>query len=186
MAGQVGKKQNQDHSTCQCHHPHGPMRGKQHSAVTKAKMCAAHLGQVPWNKGLTGLSQLSNKANTGRQLSLEHRTRISQGRQRHFEQHGSACQCLRAHHVTQLSRDMIAIFLSEFPEVIAEKAFGRYRVDAYLPPPYHLAFEADGEYWHDRRGRDFDERRDAYLLGRFSLPVVRLTGTEITEARDAN
>lgn len=74
---------------------------------------------------------------------------------------------------------MVRLFLDEFPVVEMEVAFGRYTVDAYLPPPYHLAFEADGEYWHERRGREFDEQRDEYLAQNFKLPVIRLTETEI-------
>ena len=80
---------------------------------------------------------------------------------------------------------MIETFLSEFPEVIPEKQFGRYRVDAYLPPPYHLAFEADGEYWH-RDSADYDEARDAYLLEKHDLPVIRLTEEEINAALRGN
>jgi len=70
--------------------------------------------------------------------------------------------------------------LVEFPEVRANVRFGRYEVDAYLPPPYHLAFEADGTYWHNRPGdREANERRDAELLLEFNLPVVRLTEEEL-------
>lgn len=58
-----------------------------------------------------------------------------------------------------------------------EKRFGRYRVDAYLPER-HLAFEADGKYWHSQQ-REHDARRDAELLERFGLPVVRLTEQEL-------
>jgi very-short-patch-repair endonuclease len=80
---------------------------------------------------------------------------------------------------------MIEVFLSEFPEVIAEKPFGRYRVDAYLPPPYHLAFEADGDFWHpyvERQRPGYYKQRDDFLLERFGLLVVRLTETEIKRA----
>lgn len=71
--------------------------------------------------------------------------------------------------------------LEEFPEVIVQKRFGRYVVDAYLPRPYHLALEADGEYWH--QDSDADCARDTYLLREFGLPVVRLTERELVEAK---
>ncbi len=55
--------------------------------------------------------------------------------------------------------------------------FGRFRVDAYLPPPYHLAFEADGTYWHRPESEQArrDVERDAWLLEHYDLRVVRLT-----------
>jgi very-short-patch-repair endonuclease len=65
-----------------------------------------------------------------------------------------------------------------------EVPFGRYRVDVYVASR-HLAFEADGEAWHERHPfRDQvskDIIRDEYLLREFSLPTVRLTGSEIEE-----
>ena len=73
--------------------------------------------------------------------------------------------------------------LAEFPKVIAEKRFGLYSVDAYLPPPYHLAFEADGEYWH-RDSKDYDEARDDYLLIEHDLPVVRMAEVELLKFYD--
>lgn len=69
----------------------------------------------------------------------------------------------------------LAKLLAEFPVVEQWKRFGRYEVDAYLPFPYHLAFEADGP-WHDK---DRDATRDIYLLEKFQLPVIRLTGKEL-------
>lgn len=70
--------------------------------------------------------------------------------------------------------------LDEFPEVIPEYPWGLYHVDAYLPKPYHLAFEADGEYWH-KNTKEFDTSRDQYLWDWFGLPVIRLTETELNE-----
>lgn len=68
------------------------------------------------------------------------------------------------------------VILVDFPEVVCEKRFGRFRVDAYLPPPYHLAFEADGEHWHNKK---YDKKRDAELMKRFGLPVVRMSEQEL-------
>ena len=60
-----------------------------------------------------------------------------------------------------------------------EVPFGRYTVDIYLPER-HLAFEADGEYWHDSSlVREHDRERDAYLAQAHDLPVTRMTDVEI-------
>lgn len=113
--------------------------------------------------------------------SPDRRAKISVARKRHIESHGN-CRCLGNRHPSKLSQVMVKVFLSEFPMVIVEKQFGPFSVDAYLPPPYHIAFEADGEYWHERRGKDYDEARDAYLLVEHNLPVIRLTEIEIKSA----
>jgi len=68
--------------------------------------------------------------------------------------------------------------------VICQKTFAPYRVDAYLPPPYHLAFEADGDYWH-RDSEEEDAERDAFLLREFNLPVVRIPEFEIRMLAEA-
>jgi len=139
-------------------------QGDRHSMQTRAKMSAAH----------RGIS-----------LSDEHRARIAEGKRRHSALDLPDCGCAfhryqRKRRASQLSQRMADVFLAEFPEVELEKVFGRYRVDAYLPPPYHLAFEADGSYWHSLPGRqEFDAERDVYLLEHFNLPVVRLTEEEI-------
>ena len=81
------------------------------------------------------------------------------------------------HSPTKIENTLVNVLLAEFPEVIRERKFGRYRVDAYLPPPYHIAFEADGTYWHEKREREqpgYDVARDAYLMVEHDLPVVRL------------
>ena len=115
--------------------------------------------------------------------SAETRVKISASLKRHIAkcdgQCGSAVCSPPASPPTDLERRLY-VLLAEFPTVIREQRFGRYRVDAYLPPPYHLAFEADGVYWHDRPERvKHDARRDAYLLAEYGLPVVRLGETEL-------
>lgn len=114
----------------------------------------------------------------GKALSSEHKAKISAKLTRHAEFDLPDCKCYahdRPMFVSNLSKRMIDLLLFEFPEVVAEKQFGRFRVDAYLPPPYHLAFEADGSYWHNLPGRkEKDIARDAWLLEHFNLPVVRV------------
>lgn len=81
---------------------------------------------------------------------------------------------------TRIENILHDVLLAEFPIVERERRFGRYRVDAYLPEPYHLAFEADGSYWHgSARMIVRDLERDAYLLAEHSLPVVRLGEAEL-------
>lgn len=79
-----------------------------------------------------------------------------------------------AQHPTDIERILRSLF-SAYPDAQYEVCFGRYRVDAYIPS-LHIAFEADGEYWHDANR---DGERDAYLMEQFGLSVVRLTGTEL-------
>jgi very-short-patch-repair endonuclease len=59
--------------------------------------------------------------------------------------------------------------------LVPEVQFGKYRIDLY-DPVRHVAFEADGAYWHGLPGRvEYDARRDAELLKRFGLPVVHFS-----------
>ncbi len=96
------------------------------------------------------------------------------------------CGCWIHNPITsRLSQRMIDAFLNEFPAVEQEVRFGSYTVDAYLPPPYHLAFEADGSYWHSLKP-GYDKKRDAYLLAEHNLPVIRLTENEINRAYERN
>lgn len=102
-------------------------------------------------------------ASLGKPKSESHRLALA----RHLAKH---------HHPTKIENILVDIVLAEFPTVIREKRFGHYRVDAYLPAPYHLAFEADGAYWHDEQR---DAVRDEQLLSEFDLPVIRLSEREL-------
>lgn len=77
------------------------------------------------------------------------------------------------------------VLLAEFPVVVREKWFGKghkgARVDAYLPPPYHLAFEADGESHRTPTGLVEDFFRDKRLLEEYGLPVVRISYDELAK-----
>lgn len=120
---------------------------------------------------------------TGDKMPEEIRRRISAARKRHAALFLPECQCI-LHKKVQKSQTKIEILLVEkvlagFSEVIVQEKFGPYTVDAYLPK-YHLAFEADGEYWHSMLGRkEHDEERDRFLMENFSLPVIHLSGKEI-------
>ena len=123
----------------------------------------------------------------GRSMSLEARAKISRGRRDHLTKDPNGCRCgphlwETGQRQTQIERILCEMLLSEFPEVRSEEKFGAYRVDAYLPPPYHLAFEADGKYWHDKHEQEDPgcySRRDEYLMENFDLPVIRLGEEEL-------
>ncbi len=152
--------------------------GRKHSVETRARWSVARKGDkhTPETRAKISASHL------GKQFSAEHIVSMKARAKRHATLDLPDCNCVihvRMHRFrSQLEKRMINNFLSEFPEVIAEKRFGRYTVDAYLPPPYHLAFEADGTYWHSLRP-EYDEKRDAWLLEHAQLPVVRLSEEEI-------
>ncbi len=119
---------------------------------------------------------------TGRKHTAESRAKMSASRigvPKSPEHRAALIEQLanaRPHHPTKIENILVNVVLAEFPTVIREQAFGRYRVDAYLPAPYHLAFEADGAYWHDE---ERDAVRDEQLLSEFDLPVIRLTEREL-------
>ncbi len=139
------------------------------SAAQREAVSRFREGKPAWNSGKTGIftleqgKKISNslRGNTrrkGKTMSKETRSRISKGS--------------RAAWVNG------TIDIEAF--AAGRKAHAALvRVDAYLPLPYHLAFEADGEYWHQHPRRD--AARDAYLLKEFSLPVIRINGSELEE-----
>ena len=130
-----------------------------------------------------------NKKRRGQPFSKEHRRKLSEAHDRHDclevhknwkrrTPHGDGCLCpyCAPGRTTDLERALEKL-LGEYPTVIREQWFGRYRVDAYLPE-YNLIFEADGSYWH-RRKEDQDpgyhQRRDEYIMKRFGKVVIHLT-----------
>jgi hypothetical protein len=53
-----------------------------------------------------------------------------------------------------------------------------------IAPPYHLAFEADGDYWHgNEKQKAKDRRRDGFLKSKFGLLTARLSESELKEMR---
>ena len=72
-----------------------------------------------------------------------------------------------------LSRDGVAFEI--------EASFGPYRVDLY-DRERHIAYEADGKYWHDRNEATrpgYSDRRDADLIRHFGLKIVHFSEKEI-------
>ena len=139
--------------------------------------------RVNISRGMSKLGHLK-----GRVFTPEWRAKISAGSRDRAIKHAALelpeCRCY-AHRpfpngiVTNLEK-ILADLLKEFPQVIFQQRFGRHTVDAYIPYPYHIAFEADGNYWHNRSGaKRRDQRRDRELFKKFKLPVIRLTEAEL-------
>lgn len=139
--------------------------------------------------------KLGNKSRTGQKCSVEHIRKVNtpkniakrkEGMKRHAALDLPNCGCF-VHckiYASQLSWRMIDKFLNQFEIVIAEQRFDSYIVDAYLPEE-HLAFEADGSYWHElneKKNPGYYTTRDAYLLKHFNLPVIHLSEKEINQA----
>lgn len=111
--------------------------------------------------------------------SVATRAKMSAAKIAHIGKEDCKCAaCVPQRTMTRPHRALVEVLLAEFPEVHSEVLFGHFRVDAYLPSPYHLAFEADGEFWHRNR-KKVDEARDAWLLRKFDLPVIRLSENEL-------
>jgi len=63
-------------------------------------------------------------------------------------------------------------------EYVEQKSVGPWTVDFYLPD-YHLAVEADGDYWHDKPGvKAKDKRKNQWFSDKLDN-IFRLSGTEI-------
>ncbi len=158
-------------------------KGFRHTEETKSILRKRQTGK----KNSAATRQKMSLALRGRILSEEDKRRKSASQRIHAELPlQGVCGCF-AHRPppkaeTQIERFLVGVLLAEFPEIQAQKQFGCYCVDAYLPPPYHLAFEADGTYWHQHPKRD--AVRDQYLSERFGLPVIRLSELELNEMSD--
>lgn len=161
-------------------------RGWRHTTAAKAKMSVAKLGiprpgrtESPAAREAKSVRMRANPATYAHLLEAA-RHKTPETRQKIAERLAAR---LAAHpgpfRDTTLERILIAFLDAAGFVVEPQRHFGRAVVDAYLPD-YHLACEADGEYWHNRPGRrEKDAARDAELLRRFSLPVVRFTEAEL-------
>ncbi len=81
--------------------------------------------------------------------------------------------------MTCIQLDLANFLLDAGYELVPEVPFGRKIVDLY-EPNRHLAFEADGFFWHKNR-QDADAHRDRYLMKEFGLPVIRFSEKEIQD-----
>lgn len=114
-------------------------------------------------------------------MTEQQKQAIRDARLRHLDGHSDACHCVYPGRTrpSKLSWKLIDFLVcAGFEVIIPEQRFGMYFVDAYLANE-HIAFEADGDYWHNLRSDGYDIARDACLLEQFGLPVVRLRENEI-------
>lgn len=92
------------------------------------------------------------------------------------------CSPRKFYKTTNLEDILLYIVLKDFPCAKPQVKFNKYTVDVYIPKPYHIGFEADGDYWHTRPGaRQKDEYRDKFLLKYFKLPIIRLSQEDLLE-----
>jgi len=120
-----------------------PMWGKKASEETRKKLSVSHMGYIP--------SEIT-------------REKIAEAAARQF----SAYPFPR----TKLEVALYWLLATAGYCYSPQKQFGRYVVDAYLPIE-NLAFEADGEYWHNRPGaKERDSKRDQYLKSKFGLVEI--------------
>ncbi len=185
------------------------MYGSEKAAELKKVRSENFRGQIPWTKGLTketspiiakaGLK--ISKALKGRPkppgiiaaLADLHRGRdfmTTEQRKEIASRHNSLdlpnCRCYvhgaaRPYMVSSYTWMLCDVLKAlGFELIIPEAQFGLYRVDALLAEEW-VAFEADGNYHFTTERRTYDAQRDANLLKRFDLPVVRLTGNEVEQ-----
>ncbi len=155
-------------------------RGRRHSAETRAKISTISRNASPETR-----EKMSIAGRARAPVTIETRERLRSAVRKHIETCDDTCgspACAPRWGPTRIENTLVEVLLAEFPEVQREARFGRYRVDAYIPPPYHIAFEADGRYWHNLPGAvERDAARDAWLLAEHGLPVVRLTEKDLSK-----
>ncbi len=161
--------------------PRGPRSAKTRAKIGASNRLAAH-HRPPISDETRQKMSLSQRNRTSHH-SKSSRLKISKARRKHIaacrdsECRSAACNPSPPRGPTRIENILVDVLLAEFPEVRREERFGRYRIDAYLPPPYHLAFEADGAYWH--QDAQADAARDAQLLIEHSLLVIRIGEQEL-------
>ena len=138
-------------------------RGYHHSMAFKAKL----------SKLLKG-----NKRFLGHKHTAKAKRLISKHRLKHLETVQN-CNCAAHNYFRQpslLAWDAYDLLLKDFRVVIPEMRFGRYSVDFLLAEEW-LGIEIDGPFHKGREARD--AKRDAELLEKFDLPIVRLSKKDI-------
>lgn len=143
----------------------GTNRGKKFSPEHREKM-----RQYSLNRSEAHLIALST-AQTGKKFSEKDKEKMAVSAAKRRGSQRSSC--------TNIHKKLYNFLSNAGFYVKWEVPFGRASVDCYLPD-YHIAFEADGSYWHNRPGeKEKDRIRDDKLLREFDLPVVRFWDYEI-------
>lgn len=118
---------------------------------------------------------------SGAKQSAETRAKISASLKLAYSHERRVAVVRPKHRYTSLAKRLQA-WLSGFGVVTQpEVRFGRYLVDLY-DQANHVAYEADGAYWHDKVEAErpgYYARRDQYLASRFNLKVVRFSDAQI-------
>jgi very-short-patch-repair endonuclease len=170
----TGKKRTPEQKAAQS----ARMKGRRPSADMLAAAIAATKGKRrprfsdEWRRKISA-------AGIGREVSLETRRKKSESAKRAWEQGLWDVRIPQRYTslAQSLHRTLSATGLTLEPEV----RFGRFTVDLY-DRENHVAYEADGQFWHDKTERSrpgYHAERDAYLQSVFGLRVVHFTDKEI-------
>lgn len=148
-----------------------PWRGKARPHSVDCK-CRFHTG--PW----------------AQRFDADYRLKLSEAAKAQMQRHADGCPCFvcRPDHrctggqYTALARKLqLSLETKGIGGLIPEVSFGQFVVDLY-DPNRHVAFEADGAYWHDRVKRErpnYYRIRDDYLRCEFGLIVVRFNERQV-------
>jgi very-short-patch-repair endonuclease len=82
------------------------------------------------------------------------------------------------HEMTRQECHLWFDFLRALPQTVRrQKVFGWYIVDFYIAS-HKLVIELDGSQHYEETGKDYDERRDAYLRN-LGLTVLRFANSDV-------
>ena len=82
------------------------------------------------------------------------------------------------HAMTKQERHLWFVFLRSLPQTVRrQKVFGPYITDFYIAS-HKLVIELDGSQHYEDTGKDYDERRDAYLKS-LGLTVLRYANSDV-------
>jgi very-short-patch-repair endonuclease len=127
------------------------------------------------------ISRMLHLRRCGAVLSSEHRSHISDGLKRAYRDGRRVPVVPHVNRYTKLAQALHTHLSSQGLALEPEVRFGRYTVDLY-DRINHVAYEADGAYWHAKNERTrpgYHTRRDEYLASRHGLIVVHFTDREI-------
>ena len=165
--------------------------GHHHTPETKERIRKSNLGKhisllgIPKSEshrqnisaGLRG-----NKNNLGNSLSEETKAKISaalKGKPHPWARgntHNLEWISSWPKSPTKLEKGLYELLSSAGYDFERQARFNRYVVDAYVPS-HNVAFEADGNYWHQDKSREI--QRDSYLIAKGLYAVVHLTEEDL-------
>ena len=152
-----------------------------------AAMAAARRGKPSWNKGLTKTSDERVRSysengraakrgkvpwNKGMKMSVEHCEKLERGKAMAY----ARGDYVRFVSPTSLEHALSLLLQDAGLEFEAQKQFGKYTVDAWIPS-HQLVFEADNGYWHSLR--DDQEKRDSSIIEAGAIAVIHLSDEDL-------